>query len=207
MLDIDSFILIGGKSTRLGVDKAFVEMGGETLVERAAATVRHALPGARVTAVAGSESQFAINAITSRIPFVFDLYPERGPLGGLHAGLAHAQSSWIFVLACDFPFVSAELIELLAGRMSDPVGAVVPMQGDGRLQPLCGLYRVEAALPLVAEILERPRVTPPLHEVVAGLDPHIVQYDEYASLENAENLFININTPGDLERIRSRGKL
>jgi molybdopterin-guanine dinucleotide biosynthesis protein A len=73
-------------------------------------------------------------------PFIFDLHEGRGPLGGLQAALAYARTPWIFVLACDYPFVSGDLIRLLAGRVHDELGAVVPEQEDGRMQPLCGFY-------------------------------------------------------------------
>ena len=201
MIDVEAFILIGGKSSRLGVDKAFVQLDGKSLMDRAVETLRGALPEARVTAVAASQSQFAIKAITSGIPFIFDLYEGRGPLGGLHAALALARSPWIFLLACDYPFVSADLIQLLASKISDESGAVVPLQKDGRMQPLCAFYRVESAIPLIAEILERPRSTPPVHEIVDILDPQIVQFEEYAHLSKATELFTNINTPADLESL------
>lgn len=202
MTDIDAFILIGGRSSRLGTDKALVKLGDETLAERAARIVRRALSPERLTMVSGSSLQFAIDAIVQDVPFIFDLHQGRGPLGGLHAALAYARTPWIFVLACDYPFVSAELISLLAEKLTDQFGAVVPEQQDGRLQPLCGFYRVEAALPLVEEILERPRIPPPMHEIVSGLDPRLLRFEEYSRLTGADDFFMNINTVDDLERAR-----
>ena len=202
MVQADAFILIGGRSSRLGTHKAFVEFDGETLVQRAVDVVRNALPESPVTAVAGSSTQFAIEAITADVPFIFDLYEGRGPLGGIHAALSYAKSQWIFVLACDYPFVSSELVGMLAGACDDAFGVVVPEQNDGRMQPLCAFYRVEKARPIVEEILERPRVAPPTHEVVAMLDPLIIPFEKYAHLDGAEELFININTIEDLESAR-----
>ena len=202
MTHIDAFILIGGRSSRLGTDKAFVELGGMTLAERAIANVGGGLPGAEVTMVAGSSPQFAIAAAASDVPFIFDLYEGRGPLGGLHAALAYAKAPWIFLLACDYPFVSAGLIRLLSMKAGDRCGAVVPEQFDKRLQPLCAFYSVAKARPIVEEILQRPRMPPPMHEIVAMLDPLIVQYKDYQHLDNASEAFLNINTLGDLERAR-----
>src|SRR5512139_1519218 len=104
MEQIDSFILIGGRSSRLGRDKALVELGGRSLAERSIDTVHDALPGSRVTLVAGSSTQFAIDAIASGVPFIFDFHENRGPLGGLHAALSYAETPWILLLACDYPF-------------------------------------------------------------------------------------------------------
>ena len=204
METFDAFILIGGKSSRLGTDKAFVEIGGKTLLERATNVVQDALPASRVTAVAADATNFAIQAITSGVPFVLDLHENRGPLGGLHAALANARTPWIFVLACDYPFVSADLIRLLQNKISDEFGAIVPYQEDGRMQPLCAFYHVGMATPVVEEILERPRVPPPMHEVVSKLNPLIVTFDEYGDLPHADELFININTRDDLRRARSK---
>jgi molybdenum cofactor guanylyltransferase len=199
MNEVDSFILIGGKSSRFGTDKAFVKLDGETLLERATKVVRDALPLSRVTAVAANATTFAIQAITSGVPFVLDLHENRGPLGGLHSALANARTPWIFLLACDYPLVSPELIRLLQNKISDEFGAIVPEQKDGRLQPLCAFYHVSRTMAVVEEILERPRVSPPVHEVVSDVNPLIVRFDEYAHLPQADMLFVNVNTPADLD--------
>jgi len=204
MNNIEAFILIGGRSSRLGTDKAFVELGGRTLAQRAVEDVRRGLSPERITMVAGSSTQFAIEAITADTPFIFDLLEGRGPIGGLHAALSYASTPWIFVLACDYPFVSSELIGLLADNVDDEYGAVVPEQDDGRLQPLCAFYKVETARAIVEEIIERPRVSPPMHEVVDLLNPLVVKFSEYGDLDGSEEFFVNINTVEDLERARRR---
>ncbi len=198
----DAFILVGGRSSRLGNDKAFVEIGGETLMMRAVNVVRAALPESRITAVAGNSAQFPIQAITAGVPFIFDLHEGRGPLGGVHSALAHARSPWIFVLACDYPFVSPELIQLIADNIFDDFNSIVPEQADGRLQPLCAFYKVPAAKKIVEDLLERPRVSPPMHEVVGRLDPLIIKFDMYSNLRGAKDLFCNINTVADAERAK-----
>jgi molybdopterin-guanine dinucleotide biosynthesis protein A len=198
MIEIDAFILIGGQSSRMGRDKALIRLGGKTLAERAFSTVRAALPGGCVTFVARNAAQFGIEAIIAGAPFVFDLIEGRGPLGGLHTTLSYARTEWIFVMACDYPFVTPELIELLRSQIADEFGVVMPEQADGRLQPLCAFYNVATARPLVEEIIERPRVPPPMHEIVDGLNSRVVSYSEYSELEVSSGLFANINTPDDL---------
>jgi len=199
MTELDAFILIGGRSSRLGTDKAFVELGGKTLAERAIATVRDGLSTERITMVAGSSIQFATRAIAVGVRFIFDLHEDRGPLGGLHAALANSQTPWIFVLACDYPFLSPDMISMLKEKIGDEFGAVVPQQNDGRLQPLCAFYEVETARTIVEEILDRPRVSPPLHELAAQLNPRIVKFDEYSHLTGADEFFLNVNTEEDLQ--------
>ncbi|HEX6123968.1 MAG TPA: molybdenum cofactor guanylyltransferase [Pyrinomonadaceae bacterium] len=204
MPNSDAFILIGGRSSRLGVDKAFVEVGGRSLAKRAVDVVRSALPDTRITAVAGNETQFAIEAATLGLPFIFDLYPDRGPIGGLHAALANTRNPWIFLIACDYPFVTPDLINLLASKVSNDARAVVPEQKDGRLQPLCGFYNVRMARPVVDEIIQRPRPSPPMHEIAMELRPRVVRFDEYSHLPESDDFFININTVEDLNRARDR---
>ena len=203
MPEIDAFILIGGRSSRLGTDKAFVELGGRTLLGRAVETAKNAVGPKRITAVAANATQFAINAIIADVPFIFDLHENRGPLGGLHAALAYAKAPWIFLLACDYPFVAPELISLLAERITDDAISVVPEQDDGRLQPLCAFYRVDEARPIVEEMIERPRVPPPMQEIVQRMNPLVVRFEEYSKLPASNRFFLNINTPHDLERARS----
>jgi molybdenum cofactor guanylyltransferase len=200
MTRFDAFILIGGRSSRLGSDKALADLDGKSLVERAVDTVRGGLDVRRVTAVAANAAQFAIPAIAENVPFIFDLYEARGPLGGLHAALAHAETSWILVLACDYPFVLPELITLLSEHVAEGFGAVLPEQEDGRAQPLCAFYNVAIARPVVEEIIARPGMPPPMHEVAKALQPRIVKFNEYSHLPGAEYMFANINTAADLER-------
>jgi molybdopterin-guanine dinucleotide biosynthesis protein A len=198
MIEIDAYILIGGRSSRFGRDKAMAEIGGQALAERTLATLREALPEGRVTFVARNESQFAIEAIRLGAPFIFDLIEGRGPLGGLHAALADACSSWIFVMACDYPFVTPAFIRLMSEMVSDEYGAVVPVQREGRMQPLCAFYNVAKSRRLFEEIIERPRVPPPMHEIAKELSPRTVNYSEYSSLPAAETMFVNINSTDDL---------
>ena len=202
MTDCDAYILIGGRSSRLGRDKATVDLEGGTLAQRAFQTVSEALADNRVSFVAANEAQFAIEAILAEGRFIFDLVPNLGPISGLHAALADTQRPWIFLLACDYPFLSAEMIGLLADRVSDEFGAVVPEQSDGRLQPLCAFYRTEVARPIVHEIIERPRVPPPLHAVIEQLTPRIVKFSEYSDLPASARFWINVNNDLDLDLAR-----
>src|SRR5687768_4973345 len=134
-MDIEAYILIGGRSSRLGRDKAFASVGGKPLTEHAVQIVNAGLEPVKTTFVAGNAAQFAIEAITLDVPCVFDLIPDRGPLGGLHAALSYARTPWIFLLACDMPLLTSEFLKLLASHVGRDFAAVVPEQPDGRIQP------------------------------------------------------------------------
>jgi molybdopterin-guanine dinucleotide biosynthesis protein A len=199
LMDIEAYILIGGRSSRMGRDKAFLDVRGTSLAEQTLRIIKDAEVAKKTTFVAGSDSQFALKALQQNAPFIFDLVPGRGPLGGLHAALSYARSDRIFVIACDLPFITAEFIHRLCEKISNVYGAVVPEQPDGRLQPLCGFYDVDIARPIVDEIIGLPRVPPPLHQIINQMKPCIVKPVEYADLSGSDRFFTNINTLDDLK--------
>lgn len=203
-MDIEAFILMGGKSSRMGRDKAFVEIDGVSLAKRTLETVKAAKLFSRITFVAGHEAAFAMPAVQFGAPFIFDIYPGRGPLSGMHTALADVKTEWIFVTACDYPFTTPELIELLAAKISNDHGAVIPEQPDGRLQPLFAFYNVETLKPIIDEIVERQRVAPPMRDLIMSIEPLIARPLEYSHLIDYERLFYNVNTPGDLAEAVTR---
>lgn len=206
-MSVEAFILVGGRSSRLGRNKALEQIAGKTLAERARDTVHDSLIASKIFFVTGNEVEFAIEARRLDAQFVFDIVEGRGPLGGLYTALTHATTEWIFLLACDYPSITPDLLLRLSGFISSEFGAVVPEQPDGRLQPLCAFYRVKAAAPVVDEIIHRPRVPPPMHEVVNLLDPRVVKPLEYSPAPVPPvSYFTNINTEEDLELAREIGR-
>ncbi|MBA2341121.1 MAG: molybdenum cofactor guanylyltransferase [Pyrinomonadaceae bacterium] len=191
MFNLEAFILAGGKSSRMGRDKALLQLGEDTFVERIARALA-AVAGERISIVGARSSE----ARGSR-SLVEDVYRDCGALGGLHAALASAKHDWVIVVACDLPFVTGELFHRLA-RLRENFQAVVPVQTDNRLQPLSALYRREPCLHKAQELLEagefRPRVL--IEEVRARR----VTSNEWSDLEGAESFFTNVNTPQDFAR-------
>ncbi|HVF46691.1 MAG TPA: molybdenum cofactor guanylyltransferase, partial [Pyrinomonadaceae bacterium] len=160
-MDIDAFILVGGRSSRMGRDKATLELDGVTLVDRAAATITKAFdPSSIVLVASGPEQVLSIFGHEHSFRFVFDVYPDRGPFGAIHAALANARTSWIFVMACDLPLVTPDLLHVLSEYLADDVDAVASVQPDGKPQPLCAFYRVESCRALIDPIFVRKRPTP-----------------------------------------------
>lgn len=195
----DAFILIGGNSSRFGSPKALIEIDGEPLLDRTTSTIKTAIPDTKLTLVSSGPDQFL--GLATGLPFIFDLHECRGPLGGLHAALAYAQNDWAFVVACDYPFITAELISYLNAQIAIEIDAVVPLQPDGRVQPLCAFYRVKPCLKVIEEILERQRPTPPLRSILEEVNTRYVQFEEIEKLPNSERFFVNLNTPEDLDCI------
>lgn len=193
-MDIDTFILIGGRSTRMGRAKATLELAGHTLTERTSATVHRAFPTSRITLVAAAPAQ-----ADETLPVIFDKYKNRGPIGAIHAALASAHTEWALVLACDFPFISTELLTRFADELSGNCDAVAPIQPDGNVQPLCAFYRVKSCLHVIKKPFGEKR-PPPAKWLLEQLRTIYVPFDEIAELPNSANFFLNVNTPADLAR-------
>ena len=181
---IEAFILAGGASSRMGSDKSQLLLENQTFVERLAATLQTVTDTIRL--VGGSHN--------SNLPTVPDVYPQWGALGGLHAALTACRRDWAIVVACDLPFVTAELFLSLASQRGDH-DAVVPVQPDGRPQPLAALYRAKPCATWATELIEAERRRP--LDLLQSVNTRWVQFDEIAKLAQAERFFVNINTPED----------
>jgi molybdopterin-guanine dinucleotide biosynthesis protein A len=189
-LELEAFILIGGRSTRFGSDKAFVEYEGETLASRAVRTVEAAFPGMRVTFVASHEDQFGIRALELDKPLVSDVRKGFGGWSGLDAALSHARAEWTLVFACDLPFVTAEFLRALSKNALEEVDAVIPRQPDGQLQPLCAIYRTKIVRPVVTKTIDDGGHLPPLASLCDGVRSALVTA--------GSDILRNVNTPSEL---------
>ena len=117
----------------MGVDKAFLELGGRTLLARVlelAATV------AENVAIVGDPAKFAASA-----PLIADVYPGRGPLAGIHAALRHSETELNLMLAVDLPFLDDRLLKFVVAQAECSSALVTVPFVSGHYQPLCAVYR------------------------------------------------------------------
>ena len=191
MDDIEAFILAGGASSRMGTDKSQLRLDGQTFMERIASTLQML-----------TDSVTVVGRTTLNFPSVADIYPQWGALGGLHAAFAACKREWAIVVACDLPFVTAELFSHLAGLRVDH-DAIVPIQADERPQPLAALYRVNSCLQHATELIETGRRRP--LDLLEAVKTHWVKFDEIRNLAQSEMFFVNINTPEDYHEATGRG--
>jgi molybdopterin-guanine dinucleotide biosynthesis protein A len=98
------------------------------------------------------------------------------------------------VVACDLPFVTSELFRTLASVRQEH-DAIVPMQPDGRPQPLAALYRTDPCASRATELIEKGRRRP--LDLLQSVNTRWVEFAEIANLDQAERFFVNINTPDD----------
>lgn len=177
-------VLAGGQSSRMGVDKAAIDVGGVTMFDRAAAALRGA--GCQpIVAIGGPER--------SGVDRVDDLHPGAGPLGGILTALTHADQfdvDAVAVLACDMPRVPVDMVRVLL-EADDGGGRVVAAKGE-RIEPLCSVWPLAVAGPVGAAFSAGERS---VRGVLALLDPVLVPVEPDG--------LINVNTPADLDRLEA----
>ncbi|MEE8360392.1 MAG: molybdenum cofactor guanylyltransferase, partial [Candidatus Omnitrophota bacterium] len=133
MIDnVTCIILAGGKSSRMGRDKSFVPFLGKPLIENVIDKMEPIFKDTII--VTNSPHLYKKYKMETRV----DILTDRGPLGGIHAGLSYSKNKYNLVVACDMPFLNEGLIRLMTERLVD-CDAVVP-RCKGRLEPLCAVY-------------------------------------------------------------------
>jgi len=133
----------------MGTNKALLPIGGQPMIAIAARAMREVF--ADVSIIADREAPYRFLGL-SVIP---DLIARSGPLGGIHAGLVRYAPGGVFVLACDTPCITADLIRILLGRRGS--GAATIARHAGRIHPLCGIYE-HRALPAIEASLRAGRL-------------------------------------------------
>lgn len=177
-------IMLGGQSTRMGTDKALVTLGGRTLLERA--VERWQDYGGVLQLSVGHEDRAGL--APSGVTAVADVYPQRGPMGGLHAGLRVCDTEYLLLTAVDSPFVTCEMADQLLAAAEESACDACVYTLDGKPQPLFGLYR-KSCLSVAEELLEAG-------ENKMGL--LLRRVDTRYLVGADEALFRNLNTPEEL---------
>lgn len=194
MREMEAFVLAGGASRRMGAFKAMMAVEGATMLER----VSFALRWARSVSVVVRED--VEDKLQTALPRVRDVQDVRCAVSGLHAALSCARSEWICVVACDYPFVRAELFARLASMRDENLEAVVPYNDEAKAQTLCALYRRESCLRAVNGMFDERDLR--LESLLSRVAVRKVEFTEIKDLEGAQEFFLNLNTPRDLAATR-----
>lgn len=192
------FVLAGGKSSRMKVDKAFLEIGGETFLELAVRTLSKTCEN-RVSIVLNRSQPDFVKKLPGGVSYIFDILESRGALGGMHAAFRGCQTDWAFVLACDMPLVTEKAIENLTrlAIRSKSKSAVVPRESDGKIQPLCAAYRIADCLPALESFLSN-QSSNRVMDFLRLVSPEFIETD---ALDSEMNVFSNLNFPTDYENL------
>ncbi|MCF6154119.1 MAG: molybdenum cofactor guanylyltransferase [Candidatus Brocadia sp.] len=184
-----AIILAGGKSRRMGFNKAFLTYGDKTFIEHQIARLRRIFD----EIILSANDVSIYNHLN--LPVVSDIMPERGPLSGICAGLMRSSSFHSFVIACDMPFIHEKIILYLRERI-DGYDVVVPQTSRG-LEPLHAFYSKKCIQPMYRCLNEgRLRIIDFFSEVKVK----IVDEQEFKELDTSTQPLVNLNTPEEYHK-------
>lgn len=191
---VTGVILVGGKSRRMGQDKALLKFEDRTLFEITLAALREALD--TVILIGDRPERFAAHGL----PIYPDIYPGSA-LGGLYTGLVRATTSHVFVASCDLPFPSSAIIRHLSA-LAPGNDVVVVVTGAG-YEPLFAVYSQECREPIRRQIESGNYC---VYDFYNEVTTRIVTGAEITHLADLERIFLNLNTPEEFRRITQEGK-
>lgn len=198
---IKVFIQAGGRSSRMGVDKAWLEINGRP--QRF--MIEHVLAAAEPVAASLSIIINSANPNSERYrklaeqwnaQLLDDLHDHQGPLGGIHTALEACRAGEsALILACDLPFLTAEVLGFLCREHQHRAAQVtVPFDVDGRLQPLAAIYD-QSCLAVVKERLALRELK--VDQLFGFVRTERISFQDFAHLPGASKFFFNINTMED----------
>lgn len=191
MIQATGVILAGGKSRRMGADKAFLEVGREEMIRRVAVEMMKVFD--EVLICGGGEEtgrRLGLRVLTDRVQGV-------GPLSGIHAALHGAIHQKCLVAACDMPFVNADLARFMI-RQAEGYDVAVPRHGV-HLQPLFAVYS-KSCIPVIEKFLLGARYK--IVDFYPLVRVNYVNEDLLRALSDIDIAFFNVNTPADLNKAR-----
>jgi molybdopterin-guanine dinucleotide biosynthesis protein A len=197
--NITGIILSGGKSTRMGENKSLLKVGNITVIER----VRNLLQGIfqDVILITNDPEEYKFLGL----PMFKDVYKHKGPLAGIHAGLVHSSTEPNFIISCDIPFMTQEMIIYLVDYNTSKIITVA--KADGFIQQLAGKYS-KACLSTAEEILKEQLEAERRNDVQTKRRCNVLKLIDQVGAEiiNAEelpfyneNLYFNMNKTEDYE--------
>ncbi len=193
-IEVTGVLLAGGKSRRMGEDKRHLRVGEQTLLERGLAVLRSTFQDVLVV-IAQDSPPLDVEAQAVR-----DLVPDCGSLGGLYTGLMQAATPYIFVVACDMPFLDPAVLVQFTSRRAN--ADIVMAKLASRIHPMHALYS-KRCLPVVERMIQARQLK--IQEMVADRSLHVryVTEDDLRIIDPSGRSFQNVNTPADLELARA----
>lgn len=188
--DCTALILAGGRSSRMGRDKAMLPFGQTTVIQTLIDTL-HPLFASTLLSVRAPRPEL-------NLPQVCDATEAGGPLGGLICGLAEIRTNWAFVIACDMPMIRPAMIHLLATQRAHQHAVVAIVQGH--VQPFAAFYSTRC-LPLLRTCFNAGQLG-----ITSALQQLTMTCMDEADLIRADpglNSFFDLDTPEDWERAQT----
>ena len=143
--DITGIILSGGKSKRMGVNKSLLKVESKTIIEVVQDKISKLFKELLVVTNEPELYQFL------NLKIYEDIFPGKGPLAGIHSGLVHSKTQQNFILSCDIPLITTDMVNTIINYKKD--SPITVAKADGYIQQLCGVYD-KSCLSKVEDLLE-----------------------------------------------------
>ncbi|MBM4138434.1 MAG: molybdenum cofactor guanylyltransferase [Nitrospira sp.] len=192
--DVTGILLAGGKSRRMGEDKRFLLVGGQPLYARSLAILRSIFQEVRIVIAQDSP------ALSADVPVSRDHVPNCGTLGGIYTALKESETAHIFVVACDMPYLNSDVICYLVS-LKNQADAVIVRLSQG-VQPTHAVYSRQY-LPVFEEMIQSGRLKVQDCLSHSSIKVRLVEFEELREIDPNGHSFLNVNTPADLEIVRS----
>ena len=190
ILPLSVAILVGGKSSRMGEPKAWLEIENKPIINR---TIEIANRITNELIIVSSEDYKPFDTLKTKI--VTDQIKGKGPLMAIFTALQSISNSHCLILACDLPFIT-ERILIEMGRKIGSHDAVVPLTNNG-FEPLCAIYAQSCSSPIESRINQNKLS---VHRMFSELN--IYPFTEWSRFDPSGNIFLNMNTQDDYQKVR-----
>ncbi|NYE56770.1 molybdenum cofactor guanylyltransferase [Carboxydothermus ferrireducens] len=182
-------ILAGGKSSRMGQNKALLPLGTMKIIEHLVTNLRPI--ASELLLVANTDEYAFLN-----LPVYRDRFPGQGPLAGIETALRVAVNEKVYITACDLPLLPAEIPRFLAENTEDYDVTVLAYKG--KIEPLIGIYR-KSIYPVVEKhlILRKNKII----DFYPQVKVKIIHFEQLPENLQREEFLLNVNTPADYEKL------
>ena len=192
---VTGVILAGGKSRRMGENKALLQLGGDSLIGHVIHRMR--LVTDELLLITNNPAEYK----HLDLPMYEDILPNTGALGGIHTGLSYASHDAVLCVACDSPFLDPKLITYLTSLLGGH-DAVIPYTfrgdtGQMTLQTLCAVYS-KRCLPIIKRMLQEREFR--VHAIYERAHIKRIPPEVWRKFDPEGMSFFNINTPEDFDR-------
>jgi molybdopterin-guanine dinucleotide biosynthesis protein A len=194
--DITGIILAGGKSSRMSVNKALLPFGKTSIIEHINGIMKSLFNNVLLITNQPEEYDF-IDLVKHK-----DIIPQKGPLSGIHSGLFHSYTKKNFIISCDIPLITPELISYIIEHPT--IKPITVLKADGFIQQLCGVYD-KSCISAAEELLQQEEITPHGKNkcrvllLIDKLDADIINAESIPSYK--AGMFLNVNTKEDYENM------
>jgi molybdopterin-guanine dinucleotide biosynthesis protein A len=195
-----AIILAGGRGKRMGYrEKSMMVINGKPLITYVIKSLKKVVDEVIISVRDKAQGEL-LDTILPGYTYAYDEFENKGPLSGMLSGLTLCRNDFCFIAACDMPFINENVVKMLF-RMSKAHDAAIPRWKDGFLEPLHSVYRCETMIKeTIKAINSRESI---ILAPIFRMNVNYIDIENIRKIDPELRTLININTPGDMERINN----